>query len=50
MMRFVDLMWDLWWLVQYLLLSVTDPGARFKPVGVSDVRDPSDLAGFDDWI
>lgn len=23
--------------VQYLLLSVTDPAARFKPVGVSDV-------------
>lgn len=24
-------------LLQYLLLSVTDPAARFKPVGVSDV-------------
>jgi hypothetical protein len=38
------------WLVQYLLLSVTDPGARFKPVGVSDVRDSSESPVFDEWI
>ena len=32
MIAFVEYMF-----VQYLLLSVTDPAARFKPVGVSDV-------------
>lgn len=32
MIAFIEYMF-----VQYLLLSVTDPAARFKPVGVSDV-------------
>lgn len=33
--------------LQYLLLSVTDPAARLKSAGVSDVRNPPHLLKLD---